>query len=362
MADIAGLIDKMKKERTVQAILTSPLAQFGTKTRQYLGSTILPEKVVAANMYTEEKIRFRSIIANASQRFSPIQLKDGALYGAWDVKLAESDQGSQITASDYEALLRLSGQSASMDGVAQITGALNTMVNIPLVEHNELMRWQAIVNAQVLGKGDNGFRYTVNYDNPAGHRAAVTNAWTVDTNDPFDDIYTMVRLLASKGLECGRIITSTRVVGIMAQNAKVASRTNRLVVAAGAIVAQPGNVGLAQINAALSADGLPPIEKYDLQYTTSTGTARFLPDTVMVFIAKTGRDVNLDLGETTGVEVLPDTLGYLGVGTPAGQTAPGRVAILQHFETKPPRIEMQGWQTSLPVVTEPEAIAVLTGI
>jgi hypothetical protein len=34
----------------------------------------------------------------------------------------------------------------------------------------------------------------------------------------------------------------------------------------------------------------------------------------------------------------------------------------EHKEDKPPRIEAQGWQTSLPVITEPEAIGVLTGI
>jgi hypothetical protein len=31
-------------------------------------------------------------------------------------------------------------------------------------------------------------------------------------------------------------------------------------------------------------------------------------------------------------------------------------------DDKPPRVEAQGWETSAPVITEPEAIATITGI
>ena len=44
------------------------------------------------------------------------------------------------------------------------------------------------------------------------------------------------------------------------------------------------------------------------------------------------------------------------------QAAPGRVIRSEAFESKPPRIEAEGWQTSLPVVTDPEAVAVIESI
>ena len=43
----------------------------------------------------------------------------------------------------------------------------------------------------------------------------------------------------------------------------------------------------------------------------------------------------------------------------AAGAAPGRVVRAEAHEDKPPRIEAEGWQTSLPVITEPEAFAIL---
>jgi len=61
-------------------------------------------------------------------------------------------------------------------------------------------------------------------------------------------------------------------------------------------------------------------------------------------------------------EILPDTLGYFAIGRPAGQNTPGRVTHLASFTNKPPRIEAEGWQTSLPVIVEPESIGVIHSI
>jgi hypothetical protein len=80
----------------------------------------------------------------------------------------------------------------------------------------------------------------------------------------------------------------------------------------------------------------------------------------MVMIATTGRDESLDLGDTQ--QLLTDTLGYTAVGRATGQGSPGRVVRMEAFENKPPRIEGEAWQTSLPVVTEPEAIVVIGSI
>jgi hypothetical protein len=92
-----------------------------------------------------------------------------------------------------------------------------------------------------------------------------------------------------------------------------------------------------------------------------TGSGRFLADTVYVMVATTGRDENIDMGDNR-IETINDTLGYAGVGRAAGQAQPGRKIRAAARDDKPPRVETEGWQTALPVMTEPEAVVVITGI
>lgn len=358
--DIGTQLERMAADGTIARVARDPRAQFGTRTRRYIGAEILPERTVEENAYREDRIRFRTIIANAGDRYSPVQLKGGALVGGFDVRLWDSDIGSQLTSRDYDTLLKVLGRGASMEAVAQIVNFLDTTVTRALVEVNEMWRWQAIVDSEVQLRGDNGYEEDIAYADPSGHRAASAD-WTNNANDPFDDIYAMASLLASKGYRIRRIITSTNVASILAANTNVATRTNRITVnTSGQILGVNGRIALSDINTALAADELPAIEKYDLQYRTSTGSTRFMADDVMVFIGETDSEETLDLGDTTDREVLPSTLGYTAIGRATGQAAPGRVVRAEHFEDRPPRIEAEGWQTSGVVITEPEAIAVLT--
>lgn len=360
--DIGTLLEQLRADGTLNRIARDPRAQFGTRTRRYVGAEILPEQTVEENAYREDRIRYRTIIANAGDRYSPVQLKGGALVGGFDVRLWDSDIGSELTSRDYDTLLKILGRGQSMEGVAAIINFLDTTVTRALIEVNEKWRWQAIVDSLVELRGDNGYSEDVAYANPSGHRAAATD-WTDNAIDPFDDIYAIAALLAGKGYRIRRIITSTNVAGILAANTKVAARTNRITVSSGGqIQGVNGRIALADINSALAADELPAIEKYDLQYRTSTGSERFLADDVMVFIGETDNETTLDLGDLTDREVLPSVLGYTAIGRATGQAAPGRVVRAEHFEDRPPRIEAQGWQTSGVVITEPEAIAVLTDI
>jgi hypothetical protein len=217
------------------------------------------------------------------------------------------------------------------------------------------------VSAKVERRGFNAYAEDVAYPNPAGHRAAAGGTWSSDAYDPFADIYAMAQLLADKGFAVSRIVTSRKVMGILGGNAKVAARTGKLVVSGNAVQIQGDRASLAAINQALAAEDLPPIEVYDLQYRTESGSTRFLPNTVFVLLGLTGRDVSLDLGDEEPL-FLPNTMGYLALGRAAGQAGPGRVIRSELHEDKPPRIIGEGWQTSLPVIVEPESITVITGI
>lgn len=361
MPDIFTLVNSMIADGSVQTVARNRRAAFGRATRQYLGATLLPERNVPNNAYRDYSIKYRTIIANDGGRYSPVQLKKGSLGGSMLVELGDSDIGDEFSAELYDALILLLQQNQSMTAVAQITNWLDTAINLSLIEHNERQRWQAIVDAVVERRGDNGYAEDVEYPDPADHRVAQSAAWSTDSTDIFDDIATAADLLASKGFTVNRMITSRQVASIMSANATIRTRTNRVTVnTSGQIMSTTGRAQLGDINAMLNADGLPNIETYDLQYRTSTGSGYFLPRDVFVLVATTGRDETIDMGDSE--DLFENTLGYTAIGRAAGQSDPGRVIRMEAFGNKPPRIEAEGWQTSLPVISEPEAIAVIHSI
>lgn len=361
MPDLASLIRQMRRNGDVNRIARDPLAQFGTATRRYIGAEILPERPVEFNSYTEEQVRYRTVIANAGTRYSPTQKKKGVLVGSFDVKLAESDIASELTSREYDALRRLAIRG-SLDAVASATNFLERTVQRPLIEWNERARWQAIVNALVQLRGDNKYQEDVAYSNPTGHRINVGGDWDTDTYDPFDDIFAMADFLAGKGVILRRIIAGSTVISKMAGNDKVKQRTGNITINVGASLAvSPGRGTLAQINGVLQGNGLPAIERYDLQYRTQTGSGFFLPRDVMVFIGESDIDESI-VDEGDVIEIVPSVLGYVGVGVAAGQDTPGRVVRAETKDDKPPRVQAEGWQTSLPVILEPESMGVLKNI
>jgi hypothetical protein len=361
MPDIGTLVNTMLTDGSVDAIARNRRAAFGALNRRYLGATLLPERTVTNNAYRDYSIKYRTVIANDAARYSPVQLKSGSLAGSMLVELGDSDIGAEFSAEMYDALLMLLASNQDMTAVASVTNWLDTAVNLALIEHNELQRWQAIVDASVVREGDNGYSEVVAYPNPAGHRVAQGAPWSTDSTDIFDEIATMADLLSSKGFSVNRMITSRNVASIMSANATIRTRTNRVVVdSSGQITSTTGRAQLADINQMMGADGLPVIETYDLQYRTQDDTDWFLPRDVFVLIATTGRDETIDAGDEE--DLIQNTLGYTAIGRPAGQDAPGRVIRMTAYGDKPPRIEGQGWQTSLPVIAEPEAIAVIYDI
>lgn len=359
--DLATLINTMRADGTIDTIARNRRAQFGRTARLYKGASLLPERTVGENAFREEAIRYRTVIANDGTRYSPAQLKSGDLIGSFLVELGHSDIARQFDSQMYDSLLRYLNSDQGMQAVASITNWLDTTVNLALIEHDERQRWEAIVDAAVVRVGDNGYSETVSYPNPAGHRAAQSAAWSTDTTDIFEDIFTMADLLTSKGYTVNRMITSRQVLSKMANNNTVKTRTGVAVVnTSGQIQSATGRATLTNMNAVLESDGLPPIETYDLQYRTQNGTTHFLKRDVFVLIATTGQDETIDFGDNE--ELFPDTLGYQAIGRAAGQSAPGRVIRAEAKEDKPPRIEAEGWQTSLPVIQHPEAIAVIHSI
>ncbi len=360
--DLLTLLIQLTEDGGLQQIVNNPLAQFGRRARRYIGAELLPEKNVETNAFTEEAIRYRTVLANAGTRYSPSQLKGADIIGSFHVVLGHSDIARQFDGRQYDALLRHLCTNKNMEAITALTNWLDTAVNLALIEFLEKERWDAMIDASVVRNGDNNFQETVAYSDPTNHRVTPAAAWSLDTTDIFEDIHTQADLLASKGYEVSRIITGRTVLAIMAGNDTVKTRTGIAVVdSSGQITSASGRATHAAINGILKQDGLPPIELYNQQYRTSTGTDYFLDRGAMLLVATSGRDEEIDLGDDEPL-FLQDTLGYTAIGLAAGQNEAGRVIQATPKKDKPPRIEAEGWQTGLPVITEPEAIAVIKDI
>jgi len=356
--DLGTLIARMRQGQTLKRIGRRPLAQFGTQTRPLIGATILPERPVRENAFRDEGVRYRTFVANAGTRYSPVQLKEGALVGSVLVELGESDIGSELTSREYDVLIELLGNNASMDAEAQIINFLDITINQALIQYNEMQRWMGLVRRMIERRGDNAYVEDIPVITPAGHMIYALLPWDHEDVDPFDDIGAACQVLRDKGFEPEEIWTRSQVPTLMSKNPNVKTRTGRITIVGGGgvptIQGLGGRVTLDEINAQLQADNNPPLQVYDGRYNTEDASIPYIEDGAVVIIGRTDRreEILLDNNE---IELLEGTLGYLAVGRAAGQSDPGRVIQAEHKTNKPPRIEAEGWQTSGPVFQEPEA-------
>lgn len=340
--------------------------QFGSGARRYKGAELLPERSVNfRNVFKEESILFRpGAIANAGDRYSPAQLKDsGQFVTSWTVEMMDTDIAAQMTAVEYEALIGLLERNASMDAISQVVNFGDSRIVNGLIEANEKMRWDMILLNEAQFSGDNGFKKIVGAPTrDPQNTATAADSWSDDAYNPLDDIYGMVSHLSDKGfpLAGGRIICSEIVLRLLLGNDKV-----RLRVFGGSSVERANTVFLgratqAELNSFLALDGIPPIETYDLKYRTQTDAFRFLPTDRMVFFSPTGQEEVVDPGDDP--IIVPDTVGYTAVGIPVSQQTPGRKVRSEFIERKPQHLYFEGWQTSAPVINQPDAIGVIGGI
>lgn len=367
--NLAALIAFLLSASHLATIMGNPLAQFGPPQRRYLGAEILPEKVVPQNEYTEYDIKFETEVANHATRYSPVQLKDGQYTSSMSVRLGNSDIGAEFTGQDYDTLLTYLAQTGqggtpSMQAVTQLTSWVDVRINRALIERNEVDRWRAIVDAMVPIRGDGGYKEDVQLANPPGHRVPAGGAWSNPAYAIYNDISGMVTFLREKGYTISRIVAGRSVITKLLTNTDLKTRAGRVAVSPTGQIQSvaAGIMTLADINAILSTDNLPPITEYNLTYRMQGGVSGyFLKRDVLVFLCETGRD--MEIRENTDVPtVIPNVLGYTGIGRPAGRQAAGRAVVLTSYENKPPRIEAEGWQTSFPVIQDPEAIGVIYGI
>ena len=374
MADLYSIWDELVRENVPYQIVSSPMLQFGTERRGYIGATLLPEQLRSQNEYTETKVTYKTFPALDGTRYSEPRMQGQQLVGSFQVRLGEIDTASQLTGHDLDALIEIAQdnpQSARQRLIQWMTNAFG----VSLAEKAEIQRWQAIVDAEVTIKGMDGNEETVSMADPAGHRFGVPSGttasptgWYNDSYDPMEDIYTAYETLRDKGYMINRIIGDTQLLSVLSKNDVMRQRLGSITVSndGSTINTRQGLVSAQALNQYLQAEwGLPPLELYDTTYATPTGNGRayFKKRGAMCFISTTGRDEMFDrpnnATDETDVEIITDTLGYYAIGRAVGQITPGRQIETETRTMKPVGIYGQSFQTSFPVITEPEAIAVI---
>lgn len=372
--EIQNLLDAGDYTAQLSQLINDPLTTYGPAVYPFLGATLLPEVICPLNKFKEEGIKYRSTPANHGTAYSPTQIKGGIMTGEMDVELAFSDIAAQMTAKTYDSFVRLlrkihnvagspnAGVSPpSMDAMAVMLQWGDRQLVQPLAIRNEIDRWKAIVTAQVPLLGNNGYNDLVKYPNISGHRVTAGGTYSDDTYDPIPDLTARVNFLASKGYRVVGMISSTPVKTILTNNAKVRQRAGILSIMSGTITGLQALLSLEALNNVFAQNDLPPLTLYDATYTTQTGFGYFLQRDAIVFVCATGRDETISRGDLEPV-VHHDTLGYVGIGTVSGQSDPGKHVYIEHRNVKPISVFGEAYQASLPVITDPEAMAAITGI
>lgn len=355
-----------RSEAAIARVVSNPLAQLGPGEEPFLGLQLMPERLVDENQFTETRINYKTVIANNGTRYSTPQLKGGMYVGEFDVKLTSSDIAAQLTAQDYEAIIkvlkRFTGDKVPQQAVANLLKWADKQLIQPLVVKNERMIWECVIDALVQIEGDDGFKDPVAISNPAGHRIA-SGDWADPAYDPMQDIYGRADFLKSKGIRVRRQIAPNTKVSQLLNHPKVkAAARGFITVDNGALVGSENRLTLRGFNEFLAENELPAVEKYDKTYNVQDGPSRhFLKRDVWAFIGETDQSETIEVQDGDPL-VIDNTLGYCGVGTNAGYTNPGRMIKTKPEDGKAPHIDGQSWQESFPVNQNPEAVAVLTDI
>lgn len=393
------LLQKLRDDGEYEKLRVDVMAQFGTENNPYLGASLLPEVTKQYNAYTEQQVRYMTVVANAGSSYSPAQVNTGGrIFGEFNVNFGNTNVADNLTANEYDMLMQMimlstegGNDNATLQAAAQVMRFLDRSIREPLLMLNEVYRWQAIIDGTVKRRGSNGYSEDVVYPMPSGHRVTVPGGtvanpagWfeTDGSYDPFQDFFTAQRFLAAKGYRISRIISNFTAAHTFMRNSNVVNRLGgtTIVSTGGALTRTLSSVSMNAVQAELQSNQLPEWQIYDrtFNYRNPSSTkenqievGRYLDRVVggvkthpVVLVCQTGRDMSsIDFGDRStlpngGIE-LADTLGYYGIGKVKGQPTSGRHFFEEVTQKHPGGLYAEGIQEGLPVITEPEAIYVI---
>lgn len=356
--DFAALIEKARTEGELGAVQGARAVRFGTPNRRRKFLEMLPPRLVDENLFYEDDLAFKDVIAAPQARYSPPVKVQGEHAASILVTLGDSGLSRELKAKEYDAIVKYLRRGEDMAALAAYL-QFNRSVRAGLDDELELQAVQAVIDGTVKIKGANGVLTDYDYLNPAGHR--VTVAADSMLTDPDADPYEVLAGIHQVGVNAGqgnavRALTSNAIIKAILSHPKTGERFGRYTMTNGTLTGMRSNVQLADYNSYLQADGLPELETHDARYRTQTNSYRFMYEDALVFQFDTGRDAEIDLGDEGVIQLPASPAGYTAIGTVAGEAVEGQVIRERYFpKDTPPRVEIDGVQTHLAVIQNPAA-------
>lgn len=361
---IQQLIQQLEAESGFAISANDPTLQFEVDGQELLFSSLLPERTVEKNEYRDFGVKFKTMIANDGTRYSPPQKKGGMMMSSVMVELGNSDTATEMNQQQYEHFIRFLDRGITQEAVFALLRFFESGVSRPLALLRERHRVEAIVKGYVHRKGANNFEEIVQLSKPPGHRVTVPSGTAAAPAGWYDPDYSILSdlkakklMLQRKGYRVTRIITTADLIAdCMVKNNEIRLYGISSVQTSAGVVTLPVLSENQALLNAFAAAQIPNPETYEQGYSDQEGYHLYMKD-CLIMVCATGRSQDIKLGDESPI-VIPDTIGYYGVGTATGQLSPGIATKVESFDGKDARIEAMGWQTSFPVIQEPEAFVV----
>lgn len=361
-------------------LANSPQLQFGTEQEPFLFAQLLPERTVEQNAFREDRIRMiEPPPALDGTRYGPAQMAEGGVsYGSFMVELGYTDIANQLTGRQLDALIKILDQNAgSPEAIASTIRWIDLNLIRPHLRKNELQRRDALLLGSVARAGTDGLSETITLYTPSGFRPEVSGGTvgspaglfaTSTATDPWDNILAARDLLGAKGKSVQAMYCTSSFLTDLSKNPAIKLRTNKVTVnASGQIEGYSQRPRQSEINMLANDDGLPAFTVYDYGYKAAAAAAfsRYMEPTTdrhyLLMLGSTDNRMGLDgLVQDNNSDLFEfDVLGYYGIGTNAGQTAPGRTLYTEVSNRKPAGLYGESYQCGFPVIQEPESFVVI---
>lgn len=306
---------------------------------------------MAVNQFTLSRFLPDQVIDDLDYRFTRggEGLVDAATFRAYD---AESPIGARpglsrvagelppisrkIRLGEYD---RLRQRSANGTAVTDAILADSVRMSRAVAARVEMARGEALYTGKVT-INENGVIATVDFGRAVGHTVTAGTLWsTVATATPVTNLNTWIATyIDANGERPGRILTSTRVFGLLQQNAEFRTLT-------ASVAGTPALVSEGMVSTIFQTYGLPPIEVYDARVRVNGTSTRIIPDNRIIMLPATSEDLGATLWGTTAESLEPE-FGLTGDG-------PGLVAGA--YSTKDPvAVWTKAAAIALPVLANPD--------
>ncbi|NEP10677.1 MAG: hypothetical protein F6K14_10765 [Symploca sp. SIO2C1] len=365
------IFDEIAAQGIIAAIARDPVLQFGTPQMRLLMANYLPRRLSDVNTITEDLTLVTAHIADDGDPMSPPQIKAITKGMPITVVLGHIDTAAQMSAREHREISYLVQRNERAQAISRVIRWLTTVTRQAISLKEEKQRCDAIANGTVTITPMNGTSYDITFpipaDNvvtvPSGTVAAPAGFYGANYNPILDFLVPMRNRLRDLGMEPMVIITSNKIATAMEQNEQLRKMAGNIIITDTGLASGQRDISAAYLDSMLRQNGLPPLMRYDSRYPLQNGSKiRFWPEDKLVMLGATGRSEIIEWTEERELKsiLLPNTLGYYGVGTSLGQSSPGMVIATKASDLKPVGWYAEAYQESFPVPLEYEAIVQAT--